>query len=182
MEIVRIVVGPLQCNSYLISSNNEGIIIDPGDEGRKIVEEVKELKIKFILLTHNHPDHISALEEVKEEVKAKCGIHYLDDIGKIIDFKFKDGEEFEFGREKIKVIHTPGHTPGGSCFLIKNNLFSGDTLFKLGYGRTDLIGGDESKIFESINKLLTLPGKVKVYPGHGPSTTIEEERNLYLRE
>jgi glyoxylase-like metal-dependent hydrolase (beta-lactamase superfamily II) len=179
MEIKRVIVGPLQSNVYIISSNKEGIIIDAGDEAHKILDVTQDILIKYILLTHNHPDHIAAIEPLKKKLKAKCGIHALDKIGDIVDFELKEGKEIQFGKEALKVLHTPGHTPGGCCFLVRDHLFSGDTLFLYGYGRTDLPGGDEGELFKSIARLLKLPPTTQVYPGHGPYTTIGDERKLY---
>ncbi|MBI4722981.1 MAG: MBL fold metallo-hydrolase [Candidatus Stahlbacteria bacterium] len=207
IELKKKVVGTLATNCYIISSNmehpdcpatavKEGIIIDPGDEPEKIISAIKDISIKYILLTHNHPDHIGAVEALKHKLsrdtinRVQCGIHTLDRIkvlwanGTTFDFEFSEGEEIKFGAERLKVMHTPGHTPGSCCFIIGEqletmSLFSGDTLFSGGYGRTDFPGGSEVELFKSIAKLLCLPPETKVYPGHGDITTIGDEKRYY---
>ncbi len=167
MIIKRIIVGPIEANCYLIGDEKtkEAIIIDPGDEAGKIFSAIKEndLKPKFILLTHQHPDHIGALEEIKE----KLGIEVLD---------AKDGNELKLGNLKIEVLATPGHSEEGVCFIVDNLIFSGDTLFKGGIGRTDLEGGDFNQIQKSLKRLMQFPDNFKVFPGHGEETTIGEEK------
>lgn len=178
MIIERLCVGPLQTNCYILKHEKTGIIIDPGDEPEKIIDAVSGLKISLILVTHNHFDHLSAVKEVKKTTGAKAAIHQLD-WSQEFDIKLYDGQEIKFSNERIKVLHTPGHTSGSSCFLLNYNLFSGDTLFSMGWGRTYSLE-DEKVILRSIReKLLILPDEIKVYPGHGPSTTIGEERGLY---
>jgi len=179
MELKRVVVGPLQSNVYMVSSEGEGIIIDAGAETDKILSLTKGISIKYIFLTHNHFDHTDALEGLKKKLKVECGIHALDRIGDLFDFEISEGDEFYFGKTSLKVIHTPGHTPGGCCFLTGNWLFSGDTIFQGGYGRTDL-GGSEIELFRSIKKIMGLSSDIQVYPGHGPSATIKEEREFFL--
>ena len=167
MIIKRIVVGPIEANCYLVGDEKtkETIIIDPGDDTGKILRAIKEdnLKPEFILLTHRHPDHIGALEEIKE----KLNIEVLN---------VKDGDELKLGNLKIKVITTPGHSEESVCFIINNSIFSGDTLFKNGIGRTDLEGGDFNQIQKSLKRLMQFPDNFKVFPGHGKETTIGEER------
>lgn len=185
IDLKKKVVGPLATNAYIISSNKEGIIIDPGDEPKKIISSIKDISIKYILLTHNHPDHIGAVEALKQAFGVKCGIHTFDRVKalwieeNIFDFEFSEGDEIKFGHERLKVIHTPGHTPGSCCFLIGEHLLSGDTIFSGGYGRTDLPGGSETLLFKSIDKLLKLPPETIVYPGHGATTTIGDEKRYY---
>ena len=179
MNIKRIVVGGLDNNCYLLISNNKGIIIDPGDEPEKIVAAAQHLQIEMILATHRHLDHITALKQVKDVTGANAAIHPLDWVPGF-DLKLADGQIITFDTETLKVIHTPGHTPGGCCFLVGSNLFSGDTLFPNGPGNTMLPGGDEQAILRSIReKLMVLPDATTVLPGHGPKTTIGQERALY---
>jgi hydroxyacylglutathione hydrolase len=179
MEIVNIVVGSLETNCYVLRSGDSAMIIDPGAEPAKIINAVTGLKVGLILATHRHYDHIDALKEAKKATGAKAAIHSLDWM-KGFDIKLHDGQFTEFTGEKIKVIHTPGHTPGGCCFLMKEILFSGDTLFPDGPGNTFGSRGDEHAIYASIReKLMPLPDDTQVLPGHGPSTTIGRERRLY---
>ncbi len=180
MEFKKVVVGPLQSNVYIVSSEGEGIIIDAGAEAEKILSLVEGISIKCILLTHNHFDHTDALGELKNKLGVKCGIHSLDKTGALFDFEISDEEKFHFGKTSLKVIHTPGHTPGSCCFFVGNWLFSGDTIFRCGYGRTDFPGGNETELFRSIKRIMSLNPDIQVYPGHGPSTAIKEEREFYL--
>lgn len=179
IDFEQIVVGRLETNCYILKDRNVGFIIDPGDEPNKIITAIAGLEIKLILATHRHFDHISALKEIKQTTSAQAAIHPLDWTPDF-DLRLEDGQQIEFGTERIKVIHTPGHTPGGCCFLVGTTLFSGDTLFPGGPGNTAFSGGDEQAIYKSIReKLLVLSDETKVYPGHGPPTTIGQERALY---
>ncbi|MCK4235067.1 MBL fold metallo-hydrolase [candidate division WOR-3 bacterium] len=179
MTFERLIVGGLGTNCYILKSGNIGIIIDPGAEAKRIIGKASGLDIILILLTHGHSDHIGALEEVKEAVGAPIAIHPFDWI-EGCDIELKDNQEIKFGEDELIVIHTPGHTPGGCCFLVGEILFSGDTLFPNGYGNTSFSGGDEQAILKSIReRLLALPDETEVYPGHGKSTTIGRERGLY---
>lgn len=183
--IQRIAMGLLQTNCYIISCENSGhtIIIDPGDDPKKIIDYIQrnEFIPKGMILTHGHYDHIGGVNILKglaiplmmnreDEVMLQ-----LKDVKKV-DRYLKDGELFDLGREKLKIIHTPGHSRGGICIYSKPYLFAGDTLFKDGVGRTDLPGGSSSELDDSIrNKLFILPKDTIVYPGHGPKTTIGSE-------
>lgn len=198
MIIEKVVVGPFATNCYIVGneSTKEGIIIDPGDEAKKILERVDELglDIKLILLTHGHIDHVGALKEVKEAINAEVAIH-VDDAnfkryrssGLVLglfyphppapDRLLKDGDTLDIAGMRFEVIHTPGHTAGGICLLRDGVVFSGDTLFNYGIGRSDLLGGNHSQLLESIrSKLLVLDDDTVVYPGHGDDTTIATER------
>lgn len=178
MKIEQIIVGSLETNCYILKKEKCGLIIDPGDEPEKIIKAVAGLKIELILATHKHYDHITGLAPVKEATGALAAIHPLD-WGNGFDLKLTDGQILDSCEENIRVIHTPGHTPGGCCFLWNGILFSGDTLFPNGPGAT-AFGGSEQAIYKSIReKLLVLPDATKVYPGHGPSTTIGKERSIY---
>lgn len=174
MIVKRIIVGPIETNCYLIGDekNREAAIIDPGDDAGKILNVIKEnnLKPRFILLTHEHPDHIGALEEIKEKLDLEI-------------LSAKNGDKLKLGNLKIKVIATPGHSKESICFIIEHNIFSGDTLFKGGIGRTDFgslpagrQGGDFNQIQKSLKRLMQFPDDFKVFSGHGPETTIGEER------
>ena len=205
MIVEKLVVGPFASNCYIVGSqsNKEGMIIDPGDEAKQILKRVKdlELDIKFIVLTHGHIDHTGALKEVKEATGAEVVIHGDDAKSlknQLVAIAFglsyptpprpnrllKGGESLDVGGMHFEVLHTPGHTSGGICLLGEGVVFSGDTLFNYGIGRTDLPGGSSSQLMNSIQtKLMTLPDNTVVYPGHGPDTTIGAERvgNPFLR-
>jgi len=203
--VEKLVVGPFASNCYIVGSqsNKGGMIIDPGDEAKQILKRVKdlELDIKFIVLTHGHIDHTGALKEVREVTGAKVAIHGDDAKSlknQLVAIAFglsyptpprpdrllKGGDSLDVGGLHFEVLHTPGHTPGGICLLGEGVVFSGDTLFNYGVGRTDLPGGSSSQLMNSIQtKLMVLPDNTVVYPGHGSDTTIGAERtgNPFLR-
>lgn len=198
MLIRRYILGSIQTNCYLVFDKKSGILIDPAVFEQKILDFIKKenLKIEYILLTHGHFDHISGAAAFAKKLSAKICLHQDDllltrglarNVGRIWGYKSKsfqpdifleDGQKFKVGDLEFEVIHTPGHSEGGVCFYFEKQkvIFSGDTLFAGSYGRTDLPGGDEEKIFESIKKLLKLPPETKVYPGHGEETKVGEER------
>ena len=205
MIVKKLVVGPFASNCYIVGSesNKEGVIIDPGADAEEILKNVKDLglSIKFIVLTHGHIDHIGALKEVKESTGAEVAIH-TDDAKSLHerslatafglfyppppppDRLLKGGDSIDIGDLHFLVLHTPGHSPGGICLLGEGVVFSGDTLFNFGIGRYDLPGGSGSQLMNSIHaKLMILPDNTKVYPGHGPDTTIgtEHQGNPFLR-
>ena len=198
MILKKLAVGPLDTNCYIVGSesNKEGMLIDPGDEAEVILSSVKdlELEIKSIVLTHGHIDHIGALKEVKEATGAEVAIHTdeADSLHEQLsstmfglsyptppppDRSLQDGDSMDIGDLHFLVLHTPGHSPGCICLLGQGVVFSGDTLFNLGIGRTDLPGGSYSQIMNSIHtKLMVLPENTIIYPGHGQGTTIGIER------
>ena len=197
MIIKQFVSGQLENNMYLIldETSKKGVLIDANELLPEIIESAKDYNIEYILLTHGHFDHITGLNDLKRALNAKAVINKNDLIvsDNINEFTrlfgmpdsnppsyeifIKDGDEITSGNLKFKVITTPGHTEGGVCFLIDDKLFSGDTLFRESVGRTDLFGGNFKKLSDSIkNKLFKLDDNIKVYPGHGPVTTIGHEK------
>ena len=182
MEIVNLIVGELEVNCYLVGDRekNEWLVIDPGGDEEKILEAIEKRKadIKFIINTHGHPDHTGANNIIKKETGAPLYIHKEDaSLLSKPDHFLKEGDILPLGDTSLKVIHTPGHTRGGICLLAPEALFSGDTLFAGSIGRTDLPGGSLPVLLRSIrDKLFSLPENTKVYPGHGPQTTIGEEK------
>jgi hydroxyacylglutathione hydrolase len=190
-------LGDYQANCYIYASETgrRGLIIDPGDEPDEILKRIKDLNlyIEYIVLTHGHPDHTGALKRVREATGALVAMHSADVA--ILNDKFlysllgfhlsdimpnrllADGETIGAGELSLKVLHTPGHTPGGICLLGAGFVFTGDTLFNMSVGRTDLPGGNMEALMSSINdKLMTLPDEMIIYPGHGPASTIGNER------
>ena len=205
MEIKKIVGGSSSgffANTYFITKNKESIIVDPGDESDRIKKLVKEndLTPQLILLTHGHIDHIKDVKPLSDYYKIPVYIHEDEklilesndyNLSNILGIPLEpfnierylvDNEEIEFEGEKLKIIHTPGHTPGSICIKGDNLLLSGDTLFACSVGRTDFPYGNEKLLIKSIKeKLLIMDDDIKVYPGHNEETTIgQEKRNWGL--
>lgn len=198
MKFEVFVTGPIETNTYLVYSGKEAVVIDPGFScANAITTRAKELKveIKLILNTHGHWDHITDNFELQKLTNAKvaCGAGDEDRLSKPSDLGWhlpftlkaskpnlllKDGDEITISREALRVINTPGHTPGSVCFYSEEDklLFTGDTLFAGAMGRTDFPGGDELLINESLKRLTQLPQDTKVFPGHGEFTTIKNEK------
>lgn len=200
MFLKQITVGLYQTNCYIVGcpETKKGAVIDPGDEAQNIKEAIKKsgLEIKHIILTHGHVDHIGAVLSIKEFTGAEILIHRDDskmlenpeqnlsvhihtpNIKLGADRFLKDGDVFDIGKLKCKILHTPGHTPGSISLDIDGKLFTGDTLFAGSIGRTDFPGGSFENIVQSIKeRLYSYPDTTKVYPGHGPYTSIGEEKN-----
>lgn len=207
LKRLKISTGQIQTctNTYIVcdEKTKETMVIDPGGEPEKIIEllEILEANVKYIFLTHCHADHIGGINELKEKKGGKILISRDDAEGlynpqisladyinmKIpeleADSRIDDGDLLHIGDIEFKVIATPGHTKGGvSLYCEKERLvFTGDTLFSGTWGRTDLPTGNFAQIIDSItNKLMTLPDETIVYPGHGKTTMIQDEKNIYL--
>ncbi|MDD5082838.1 MAG: MBL fold metallo-hydrolase [Dehalococcoidales bacterium] len=198
MIINVLAVGPFSSNCYIIGAeaSREGMIIDPGDEAPVILKKVAGLKldIKSIVLTHGHIDHIGALKEIKEATGAEVCLHPADvsifqdnSINTMFGLNYpappspdrllQGGDNIDVGDLRFLVLHTPGHSPGSICLLSPGVVFTGDTLFNYGIGRTDFTGGSFPQLMDSIHtKLMVLPDDTVVYPGHGPASTIGAER------
>jgi glyoxylase-like metal-dependent hydrolase (beta-lactamase superfamily II) len=207
MFLETIVVGPLAVNCYVAGDQDtrQVIIIDPGDDAVKILDLVRRamLNVKAIVNTHAHFDHVGAVEEVRQATKAPFMLH-VDEAPvlasaqssarmfgmqvaqpKPADKLVRDGDEITVGTVKFRVLHTPGHTPGGICLVSDKSVFVGDTLFQGSIGRTDFPGGDYGTLMASIrDKLLPLSDDTQVYAGHGPVTTIgaEKQFNPFVRQ
>ncbi len=201
MIIKQLEVGPIMANCYILGCENtkEAVVIDPGDEADRILMTLAELglKVKYIINTHGHFDHVGANKRMKEATNAILMIHpddepMLSELSSAAsafglssenspkaDQYLNDDNKISFGDITLEVIHTPGHSRGGVCLYTDNTVFVGDTLFKGSIGRTDLPGGDYNTLISSIkNRLLPLGEKTIVYPGHGPATTIEMEKRI----
>ncbi len=200
MILKTFVEGPIDANNYLLidEESKEAVMIDCSDARKELLEEIKSLgiKLKYILLTHGHFDHIMGVDVFKEQfgVDAYVSQEDIEQVKitpnmifmftglhapeiKTINHYVKDGDEFVFGNNTIKAIATAGHTEGGMSYLVGDKLFSGDTLFQKSVGRSDLPGGDFKKLSHSVKDILfSLPDDTKVFPGHGASTSIGFEK------
>jgi hydroxyacylglutathione hydrolase len=192
MQIETFTVGTLSTNCYVVNpdQNKEAIIIDPGlefsSEAQQIFNYISEskLKIKLILNTHGHRDHISGNTIVQKKYDIPIYIHKFDapSLEELENSKFptnvllEEGSQIKFGDQTLRVMHTPGHTPGSICLLGEKLVFTGDTLFAEGIGRTDFPGGSMREMQLSLQKLVSLPDYYLIYPGHGPTSIIAEEK------
>ena len=207
MIIKRLGVGPIQANCYIIGDEDtkEGAIIDPGDDAEIILKEVRGLglNITYIIATHGHFDHNAAVAGLKEAMPEVPFMVHEEDLffikeskesaqrwGIIIDQVpdpdgyIKEGDAIEIGGIVLTVLYTPGHSPGGISLLCREGIFVGDTLFQGSIGRTDFLKGSMFELKRSIRKnLYTLPDETKVFTGHGPETTIGEEKrfNMFVK-
>ena len=199
MILEILTVGALETNCYILGDEEtrQGVIIDPGGDSEIIEEHLKKLrlKLKYIILTHGHVDHIGALSQLKKATKAEILIHSEDSpmlydpnqnlsifsgdriIATKADKLLEEGDIIQCGGIQLEVLHTPGHTPGGISLVTDKMIFTGDALFCGSIGRTDFPGSSYQKLINSIKeKLLSKDDDFIVYPGHGPSSTIGEER------
>ena len=187
MKIKRFIGGMLESNGYVIYSEDGGscFIIDPGYNGSVFTEYVKEhgLSPKGILLTHNHYDHVGAVERVKDELGCPVYMHRADcdDYKKNVDVYMEDGDVLDLDGEEIKIVSTPGHTKGSVCFVSEKSraAFTGDTVFNVDLGRTDLKGGSQADMERSIRNIVDKwPNDFTIYPGHGDECTMKTVRRI----
>lgn len=190
LVLEQIQVGDMANFTYIIGDPDSGdcVVVDPAWEVERIIKRAEEkgLKIRFIINSHSHFDHTDGNRELKEKSGAKIVIHkdeakYLKHFSPPpADIEVTDGDIIELGKERIKIIHTPGHSLGSICLYFDNKLLTGDTLFVGGIGRTDFPGGDPKAMFESLTKIIMLDNHTEIYPGHNygvtPSSTISMER------
>ena len=201
MILQTLLVGPLGVNCYLIGDeqSREAVLVDPGGNARDILATLRQhrLHLTAIVNTHAHFDHVMAVDEIRAATHAPFSIH-VDEVPVLAnaeksaatfglsirqpaaaDRLLRDADMITAGSIALKVLHTPGHTPGGICLWSDGIVFAGDTLFQGSIGRTDLPGGDYAALMQSIrDKLLPLAENTIVYPGHGPATTMGEEKQL----
>jgi hydroxyacylglutathione hydrolase len=204
VQMETIVVGILEGNCYLVKcgERGEGVIIDPGDEAGRIAAAAAAMGLdpEAILLTHGHIDHVNAAAALRRSLRSRVVCHAADrgmvEDGEVlslfglqrepckVDQEVGDGDVIPIGGSEIRVIHSPGHTRGSVCYMLDSLLFSGDVLFRGSIGRTDLPGGSDRQMAETLKtRIAGLDPGIRVYPGHGPETTVEYERihNPFLR-
>jgi hydroxyacylglutathione hydrolase len=197
-KIHTIVVGRLRTNCYVLQSDSTGLVVDPGDEPARIIRFLNDIAVKptHIIATHTHFDHVLGVDAIRAELKIPFLIHH-DDLSMLesmrshvqqiigssvppppkVDRFLKDAESIAFGEDTVKVIHTPGHSPGSISLAGQGFVLTGDALFNQSIGRTDLPGGDLDTLVRSITqRLFTLEDDTIVYPGHGPETSIGDEK------
>lgn len=196
--IARLTLGSYQANCYLLTSGDETLVIDPGAEAAVVLHAVAGLKVAGIVATHCHSDHIGAINELAAHTGAPVlagaqdtdamadphlsGFDEEDSDYRVeqVDVRLIDGQVIDWGDDQLTVLETPGHTPGSICLLDGANgvLFTGDTLFAAGIGRTDFIRGDERAMRATLRRLGGLDAGLRVLPGHGPATTIRAEQAI----
>lgn len=209
MKIIMVHLPHVDTNCFIVADEKtkEAVVIDPGEYTQKLVDTISqnELKIKYILLTHGHYDHILGVSYLKDSTGAQVMIHQ-NDADCLVDEKeslmyritpgiqvpckpdkvFQDGDVINFGDISLEVLYTPGHTKGSVCFVCEKErcIFTGDTIFYRTYGRTDLPGGSGEEMLMSLYRIYALRGDYTLYPGHGIMTTLEKERknNRYMRK
>lgn len=210
-KIQSFILGPLQTNCYLLTVDDEaagqtrGIVIDPGMNPKALMNSIEGVKIEAILLTHAHFDHMGGVDQVRKAAGCPVYLHSLEgdwltdsrkngsmrwqDVTEPLatdpaEYELAEGMELELIGHRFTVLHTPGHSPGSVSFVCDQHIFSGDVLFRSSIGRTDLPGGREADLYNSLqNKLYKLSDESIVYPGHGPRTTIgfEKVNNPYVK-
>ncbi len=197
-KVHTLVVGRLQTNCYILQSDSTALVVDPGDEPERILRFLTDISVKpgGIIATHTHFDHVLGVDSIRDKFKIPFLIHH-DDLSMLesmqsrvrqimgfsvppppkVDRFLKDGESIAFGEDRVKVIHTPGHSPGSISLAGQGFVLTGDALFNQSIGRTDLPGGDLDTLVRSITeRLFTLDEGTIVYPGHGPETSIGDEK------
>ena len=196
MKLKAMALGAYQTNCYILwnEESDRCVVIDPGYEPERVLAETTRLgkTIEAVLLTHGHFDHVGGVRTLAAETDCRVYLHekdlsmppqmtagplYYTDL-------YREGDVLDLAGLKIRVIHTPGHTEGSVCLLVEDAMFSGDTLFEGSCGRTDLPGGDWATILQSLKRLAGMEKNYAVYPGHGPSTTLDDEKkwNPYMRQ
>ena len=197
-KVHTLVVGRLQTNCYILQSDSAALVVDPGDEPERILRFLTDIAVKpsRIIATHTHFDHVLGVDSIRDKFQIPFLIHHDDlsmlesmqsRVRQIMDFSvppppkvdqfLRDGESIAFGEDRVKVIHTPGHSPGSISLVGPRFVLTGDALFNQSIGRTDLPGGDLDTLVRSITeRLFTLDDDTIVYPGHGPETSIGDEK------
>jgi hydroxyacylglutathione hydrolase len=181
--LTKLTVGPYDTNCYILTcpTSGESIIVDPAAEGQRILQEVEGTTVKYTLLTHAHMDHVGALAEVRETTGALLGVHPADAqrFGVDADFDLADGNILEWGDCQLRVVHTPGHTPGSVCLILDERVLVGDTIFPGGPGHSESPEAFEQILATLQEVVLTWPNETELHPGHGAATTVDQERPAF---
>ncbi|MBN2076503.1 MAG: MBL fold metallo-hydrolase [Dehalococcoidales bacterium] len=183
IQIEKLSLGPFGTNTYIITclKTKASAVIDAPGDAEKVIEAVKDTNVKYILMTHNHMDHTDAMAELRSALGVPIAAHEAD-AGRMPvkpDMFLNDGDILSVGNLEIRVIHTPGHTLGGICFYTGNYLLAGDTIFKDGPGRTNSPAALRQVIESITGKIFTLPDDTQIFPGHGDSAVLKEEKDKY---
>ena len=206
MKIENMVVGPLQVNCYIVYDEEslDAMVIDPGDDAERIIRFIddRKLAVSRIVCTHAHFDHIGAVGKLKEKTgapvllsKGDFDIYMRADRQAALwgfqlgqpqepDIYPAEGDEIAVGKSRFRVLHTPGHSPGGICLYGEGVIFTGDTIFAGSVGRTDFPGGSMAELKRSFSGIISLPPETRIFPGHGPLTTVKKEKefNFFVHE
>ncbi len=189
MKIKIFTGGLLESNGYVIYQEKGGscYVIDPGNSSKTFIKYIEDMKLdlKGILLTHHHSDHVAAVKKLAAHFGCPVSLHYqdMDYYRDSVDMPLEDGMVFDLDGEKIRVIHTPGHTAGGACFYSEKSklVFTGDTIFDTDLGRTDLPGGSEKELIRTCRDIIDKwSNEIFIYPGHGPSCNMKKVRKYNM--
>jgi glyoxylase-like metal-dependent hydrolase (beta-lactamase superfamily II) len=183
VQIDRLKLGSFDTNSYLLTCplTGDSVLVDAPAEAPEILKALKETRPRYILITHNHMDHLDALSEIKSKLRIPVGAHRMDAEGLPLrpEILLEDGEKVSYGNTSLKVLHTPGHTPGSLCFLVGTHLIVGDTIFPGGPGKTKSPADLKLIIGSITSKIFVLPDDTAIYPGHGDSTILRKEKKEF---
>ena len=183
IQIERLELGPFGTNAYIVicRKTQDSVLIDAPAEANIIMDRLKSTNPKYILLTHNHMDHIGALAELQAGLKVPLAAHALDagNLPSPPEMLLNDGDTVTIGNLKLEVLHTPGHTPGSLCFKVGCYLISGDTIFRSGPGKTKSSADFKQIIKSMTEKIFVLPDATQIYPGHGDSTVLKKEKDEF---
>jgi len=183
VRIKKLEIQPFSTNCYIVvcPRSGEGVIVDTPGEASVILAQSQEVRVRYIIITHTHLDHLGAFGEVRDKLKAPVAIHPLEAgvLPSPPDFTLEDGHVVNFGTLSLRVLHTPGHSAGSLCLLTGKHLFSGDTLFPGGPGKTGTPDAFEQIVKSITEKLFILPDETRVYPGHGEDTILGKEKREF---
>jgi len=183
VQIKKLEIQPFGTNCYIIvcPQSGEGVIVDTPGEASRILKQAEDVRVKHIIITHTHFDHLGAFSDIRDKLQSPVAIHRLEAeaLPSTPDIILDDGDVLNFGTISLRVLHTPGHTTGSLCLLTGKHLFSGDTLFPGGPGKTGAPASFEQIIQSITEKLFILPDDTLVYPGHGEDTILGKEKQEY---